>query len=400
MKLKIIILSQFLLFFYSSAQSYDPFIEEIMNLTNIDSLVSYVRILSGEDSVIIADSTVLIAHRVNELGNDLAADYIKNRLEQYELEIYDQRYSADGRNIYAIQRGIGYPEKYFIYCAHYDAVTEFCADDNASGVALVMEAVRILSNYQFDYSIVYALWDEEEEGKIGSRFYAAQADSNNMDIIGVINIDMVGWDSNNDGLLDIHTKYFSNSVSLSYFMSVIDSLYGLPLQPIIYNPGTHGSDHESFWFRGFTAVLLSEAYWGGDFNPYYHTIEDRIDKFNLNYFNEVAKFGIASIATLAKESFIVSVNDHDNTAFSISINNFPNPFNSTTTVLYSVPEQGIISLDLFNGIGEKIKNLDVGYKDRGEYEMKLNADEISSGIYFIVLRTINHTRCHKIMLLK
>jgi Zn-dependent M28 family amino/carboxypeptidase len=337
---------------------------------------------------------------VNQWGNDLAAEYIKSELSKYDLEIYDQRYSTQGRNIYAIQRGIKYPEKYFIYCAHYDAVTYYCADDNASGVALVLEAARILSDYQFDYSIVYALWDQEEEGKKGSQFYAAQADSNNMDIIGVINIDMVGWDSNDDGLLDIHTKYFANSVALSNFMVIIHSLYDFQLSPIIYNPGTHGSDHESFWFRDFSAVLLTEAYFGGDFNPYYHTQEDRIDKFNLNYFFEMTKLGLASIATLAKESFIVSVSDYDNKVFSFSVNNFPNPFNNSTTVQYSMSEQGIISLDLYNSIGKKIKNLDVGYKNRGKYEINLIADGISSGVYFIVLRSTNHTLCHKIVLLK
>ncbi len=59
------------------SQNYNPFIEELINQTNLDSLVSFVRILSGEDSVMIGDTTVLIQHRVSNQDNDLAADYIK-----------------------------------------------------------------------------------------------------------------------------------------------------------------------------------------------------------------------------------------------------------------------------------------------------------------------------------
>lgn len=400
MKLKIIIPIQFFLYSFCFGQSYDPFIEGLMNQTNLDSLVSYVRILSGEDSVVIADSTVLITHRVSYLGNDLAAEYIKQKLESFGLETYDQVYSDYGRNIYSIQRGTTYPEKYFIYCAHYDAVTYYCADDNASGVAGVLEAARILSNYQFKYSIIYALWDEEESGSYGSRFYAAQSDSNDIDIKGVLNFEMSGWDSNDDGLIDIHTRDIANSVSLSNFMVVIDSLYNLPLEPIVYNPGTSGSDHSSFWLYNYSAIVFSEAYWGGDFNPYYHSSDDRIDKFNLPYFYNVVKLGIASISTLAKENFIVSVQDNVNAPYSIYMNNFPNPFNNSTIIQYEIPEESNISLDLYNIIGEKITSLYKGYKMAGKYEINFDGSAISSGVYFIILTKNKNIYSHKIILLK
>ena len=399
MKIKLIIPLQFLFYSFCFGQSYDPFIEELMNRTNLDSLVSYVRILSGEDSVIIGDSTVLIARRVSSTGNDLAAEYIKEKLETYGLEIYDQQYSSQGRNIYAIQWGTTYPEEYFIYCAHYDAVTYFCADDNASGVAGVLEAARILSDYQFNYSIIYALWDEEEIGLVGSNFFAAQADSNNMIIKGVVNYEMSGYDSNDDGLMDIHTRPISNSVLLSNFLFAIDSIYNLPLQLVIYNPGTTASDHNSFWQKNYSAICFSEAYYGGDFNPYYHSAQDRIDKFNLNYFHNVSKLGIGSIAALT-ENILVSVPDGENLPSSISINNFPNPFNSSTVIRFIIPEESNISLDFYNSIGEKIKNLSDGFKRAGEYEVYLNASSLTSGVYFIVLRTSEHYFSHKILLLK
>ena len=143
---KLIILS--LLFInISFCQSYDPFIQNLVDQTNLDSLISFVRILSGEDSVIINDTTTIITHRISSLGNDLAADYIKNKMTEFGFEAIDQNYSEEGRNIYSIQTGTLYPEEYYILCAHYDAVANYCADDNASGVAGVLEAARILYNY-------------------------------------------------------------------------------------------------------------------------------------------------------------------------------------------------------------------------------------------------------------
>ena len=154
------------------SQTYNLFIEELISQTNLDSLVSFVRILSGEDSVIIGGTKVVIHHRISNNNNDLAADYIKQKLEGYGLDTYDQVYSTHGRNIYAIQPGILYPDEQYIICAHYDAVDFYCADDDASGVAAVLEAARILSNYELDYTLIYALWDEEEIGLIGSGYYA------------------------------------------------------------------------------------------------------------------------------------------------------------------------------------------------------------------------------------
>ncbi len=193
-----------------NTMGYDPIVAEIINQTNLDSLVSFVRILSGEDSVWIGNTRVLIQNRGSS-GGDLAADYLIQKLESYNLEVYDQVYSSTGRNVYAVQEGYLYPEKQYIICAHYDAVDVYCADDNASGVAAVIEAARILSKYDFKYTLIYALWDEEEIGLVGSNYYASQASSNQDEIQGVLNMDMLAWDGNNDGLLDIHTQNAGNS---------------------------------------------------------------------------------------------------------------------------------------------------------------------------------------------
>jgi hypothetical protein len=100
------------------------------------------------------------------------------------------------------------------------------------------------------------------------------------------------------------------------------------------------------------------------------------------------------------ENIVVLVEDNELAPNSISINNFPNPFNSSTVIQYTIPEESNISLDLYNSIGEKIYNLSDGFKRAGEYELYLNASSLTSGVYFIVLRASEHYFSHKILLLK
>ena len=280
----------------------DPVVEGIIGEVNLDSLVASVRILSGEDSIQIGNAWVPIQKRGTYAGGNLAADYLVQRLGSYNLEVHDESYSSYGRNVYAVQYGYLYPEKQFILCAHYDAVNLYSADDNASGVAVVLEAARILSHYDFKYTLVYALWDEEEEGANGSRAYASQASSDQRQIQGVLNLDMLGWDSNQDGLADVHAQNTANSGALANLFLIVNALYALPLRPVVYNPGTGQGDQSAFWEHGWGAVLLSEANYGGDLNPYDHAAEDRVSKFNLPYFHNMSKLSIGALSTLIEVS--------------------------------------------------------------------------------------------------
>ncbi len=332
-------------------QSYDSTIANIIGQVNRDSLISFVRILSGEDSVVIGGNKVIIRHR-DETGRILAAEYIKQKLSSYYLTVYEQNYFT-GRNVYAIREGCIYPEKKYIICAHYDAVDVYCADDNASGAAAVIEAARILSRYTTQYSIVFAFWDEEEIGLIGSDYYASQASINQEQIEGVVNMDMIGWDGNNDGLLDIHSANIANSNLLASILVSTDSLYGLSLSPEVYDPGTGASDHSSFWNYGYGAVLLIEAYYGGDLNPYYHTINDRIDKFNLNYFHKMSQLSIGSLSSLALASrdtflaFVQPVFGYQSYPVNIEIRGFNTHFVGGTQQVWLSKGNSIISADSF-----------------------------------------------------
>ncbi|MFQ5637698.1 MAG: M28 family metallopeptidase [bacterium] len=285
-----------------SVEALDP-LQIIITETNLDSLILSVKGLSGEQSVNIEGASYTINSRhKDDPGNDLAADYIEQNLERYGLEVVNQHFSETGRNIYAVQWGSRTRDEAYIICAHYDSYsttgTATGADDNASGTATVLEAARLLSNYNTDYSIVYAFWDEEEQGLRGSSYYAAQAKISHENILGVINIDMIGWDSDTQETVLIDTDDGLNSLKLYDKVKDTNDHYQIGLAVQETN-GLGRSDHASFWRNGFGAILIIEHF-GSDWNPFYHTPEDRMDHFNLSYFHKCARLAIGTLAALAE----------------------------------------------------------------------------------------------------
>ena len=193
------------------------------------------------------------------------------------------------------------------------------ADDNASGTAAVIEAARIFTQYNSNYTIIYALWDEEEQGLVGSAYFAQQAALAGDSIMGVINMDMIAYDSDNDSAGEIHIRNYANSVSLKDQMVGINTLYNIGVNTVIENPGTTASDQASFWNNGYGALLLIEEYYGGDFNAYYHSVNDLITHFNQPYYLKMSQLALGTVATLADLTDIVPV---EMLTFTASIRNF------------------------------------------------------------------------------
>ncbi len=290
------------LFVQTIAYSQSPVVQSILEEMNIDSIVFFARELSGDVETNINGTpyTILSRHK-NQPGNDKAADYIQQKLEYYGLEVFNQSFGSIGRNVYGVQTGTDYPNQKYIICAHYDDMPSGTlapgADDNASGTAAVLETARVLSQHSFPFTIIYALWDEEEQGLIGSAYYAANAASNGDSILGVINQDMIAWDSDDDGNADVHTKSVGESHALKDKMLEVNLTYGIGLDLDVIDPGEPYSDHQSFWNNGFTAILLIED--DNDFNNYYHTTNDLFIHYNQPYYEKMAKLSAATLATLA-----------------------------------------------------------------------------------------------------
>jgi len=282
--------------------SQSPIVQQIVDSANQDSLMYFVKELSGNVPTIINGTLQTIVSRNKyQPGNALAETYIKQKLQYYGLTTSIQSFSSTGKNVLGIQVGAEFPNQKYIICAHYDdmpsGTTAPGADDNASGTSAVLEAARIFSQYSFPFTIVYALWDEEEQGLVGSNYYADQAASSGDSIIGVINMDMIAYDSDNDMAANIHTRSVGTSLELYDKMVEVNSLYGINLNLIEYNPGSEYSDHASFWNAGYGAILLIED--DADFNAYYHSVNDLITHFNHAYYLKSAKLSYATLASFA-----------------------------------------------------------------------------------------------------
>ncbi len=278
----------------------DP-VQFVLEDTSIDSLTLSVQALSGEIMVMVGDSLQFIPSRHKDHpGNDLAAEYIGQKLRQFGLQVQDFRFSATGRSVYAVQTGERFPNQSYIICAHFDCYPPGDrapgADDNASGTAAVLEAARLLSKYETDFSIIYAFWDEEEQGLHGSRAFAEQAQDSANAILGVINLDMIGWDSNDDGTILVDVHEMQDSAELANSVMAVNERYKIGLSPQTMKSFGR-SDHAAFWSNGFGAIMLIE-HSGHDWNNNYHTPDDRLEFLNLNFYHKAARLAIGTLASL------------------------------------------------------------------------------------------------------
>ena len=297
----------FLLFIFlllaTNLSSQSPVVQQILNSARQDSIVYFVRELSGNVPTIINGTLQTIASRHKlQPGNALAETYIKQKLQSYGMITTIQPFGTGGtgKNVYGVQLGTEFPNQKYIICAHFDdmptGATAPGADDNASGTAAVIEAARIFSQYDFPFTIVYALWDEEEQGLIGSEYYATQAQNAGDSILGVINLDMISYDGNSDGNADVHNSSVANTGSIKDKMIEVNLLYGINLDLDVV-PSQPYSDHDSFLNHGYGAILLIED--DNDFHPNYHTVNDLWNLINQPYFFKMAKLSFATLASIA-----------------------------------------------------------------------------------------------------
>lgn len=392
------------LFPLSSYSQIVPQVQEIINQVNLDSLTKYVGELSGDFPITVNGQPVTIYSRhSNYPGNELAAGYISQKLESYGLTPEYLNYSATGKDVFAIQWGTDYPDQKYVFCAHYDSMPDSSiapgADDNASGTAAVLEAARILSQYTSKYTIIYALWDEEEQGLVGSLNWVYQVYNAGWTIEGAINMDMIAWDSDNDGQFWINTKDIGSSVMMADKAVEVNQLYQIGLDPQVLNPG-YGSDNIPFWSYGYSAIGVEELY-GIDWNDYYHTTGDKLDKFNLPFFHGCAKIVIGTLASLAEVNNSVSVEEEEIMPAEITLEqNYPNPFNPSTRISYQLPARTNVTLKVYNMLGNEIRTLVDKAQSSGSYSVDFNADNLAAGVYFYCLNAGSYSVTKKMMLLK
>ncbi len=288
-------------------QEYNPLIQGLVTSVSQTQIYTTILHLQDDDALPGWDAERSRYSYAPELA--VERDYIRDRMETVGLDVRYHSFNLGGKpldNIEGALDGWGLESNtVYIVCAHYDSISDDRdntapgADDNASGVAAVLEAARVLSQYRYRHTLRFVTFSGEEQGLYGSYYYVAEARSAGTDIGGTINLDMIAWDSDGDNTMEIHAGTQGDSQALGTAFLNANTTYGVLLVPEYMTYGSTGaSDHARFWSHGYPAILVIEDF--QDFNPYYHQTSDTMDKLNLPYATKFVQTTVAALAELAE----------------------------------------------------------------------------------------------------
>lgn len=381
-----------LVLIFSISFIHAQFVQDVVNAIRQDSLERKVSDLSGETSSSINGVMTTITTRIQS-NNDVAAEYIKDHFEALNnVTINDQLFNAGagiGRNIIATQTGTLTPNNIFLICGHYDSVASFCADDNATGTSAVLEIARVLSQYETRNTIVYALWDQEENGLRGSNFYAEQASANGDNIVAVLNMDMMGYDGDapgtpGDNQFDIDYNFSTASETIAADLVQLNTDFNFNLTPQLVQPGTPFSDHKPFWDENYGAVLVGEAWESNDQTPFYHSSNDRLATIDMPYFYEMTKLVAAYTATKADIVSVLSYTEFEKNSIKI----YPNPVVSELHIESNSSES--LNLEFFNIEGKRIQTKKLEHQSD-----VVDVSNFSEGVYFLKISSTQGEKTFK-----
>lgn len=244
-------------------------------------------------------------------------------------------------NVVAIQRGTGDPNRVIIISGHLDSrvtdVMNFTADapganDDASGVAAVLEAARVLSQHQFEATLVYAALSGEEQGLLGGKILAEYAQAQGWRVEANLNNDIVGNSEGQSGVRDTtRVRVFSegtktveteaqeerrrynggevdsSSRNLARFIDGIADRYLANFDvEMIYRTDRYGrgGDQVEMLRHGFPAVRISEG--AENYDRQHQDLRteggvhygDTIEGVDFDYLGQVARLNIAAMAAL------------------------------------------------------------------------------------------------------
>ena len=187
--------------------------------------------------------------------------------------------------------------------AHYDtAPGSPGADDNATGVAVLLELARDIASGPLKYPVQLVAFDMEEYGYLGSSHHAAKYKQQQESIRLMISLEMLGYCNRNPNSQSYPAglKYFypntGNFIALIGTLRTVPDLINLsgkirksgqpcewlpvPNRGLIV-PDTRRSDHVPFWDNGYRAIMVTDT--ANMRNPHYHRGSDRIETLDLDF---------------------------------------------------------------------------------------------------------------------
>ena len=248
---------------------------------------------------------------------------IQQWMEDIGLETQLQEFDADGLtvvNVIGTLNPQSVSSDLHLIGAHYDSRNRYVtsiteaenesapgADDNASGVAAMLEIAYVLASCErFEAATRFVAFGAEERGFVNksglagsSAFAQAEADGE-IGYGATFVMDMIGFQAENESRMTIVT----NNESANIAQSVTDAVvaYDIDLRvDIVSDESLRYSDHASFWDHGYPSILMIEELdpsTGAPVNPYYHTESDTADKLSSKQMEEIASALIGAVLDL------------------------------------------------------------------------------------------------------
>ena len=360
----------------------DTVIQRKLSYVDIESLMGKIQHLENYETRVYFRPESIEAQ--NWIAEKFASYGLTTDIQRVIVSGFPLGPSNSSGNVIATQRGNVFPDEYIVVGAHYDSwswnpinvAVAPGADDNASGTAGVIEIARILSQYEFERSIIYIAFAAEEVGLIGSRMYASRARNEGKRILGYFNLDMIGYlFPGNDPSISL--IYPSSATPLANYYVNIANIY-FPNVPIFHFTGLVGgdSDHTSFNQNGFMGIYPFEDEYA--YSPFIHSAFDLIGPSvnNPELAQMFTQIALASIATLAG---IYEPEPNSNQEINLtSLNIFPNPTKGVVNL--DTEQKNIQFIQVFNKAGKKVlenrfqNSIDLSSLPSGNYFLKISID--------------------------
>jgi hypothetical protein len=274
---------------------------------------------------------------------DQVAAYLASEFASMGLEVREQEFAVGdvtSRNVIAWKNGTDPEEAHVLLGAHYDSENRLAtnlslaeslpapgADDDASGIAVVMEAARLISTTTTAATVTFVAFGAEERGYdgsgglAGSAFFAETESLAGVNYRATIVLDMVGYRDDEANIATIITNERDDDAAASIAYAADTRGLDLEIRTLL-NEDIDYSDHASFWAQGYPSLLITEELDSAretPVNPYYHTESDILASLSLDQLTAVAEAVIGGALSLACETPEPSQDSSDSLLIGVAV---------------------------------------------------------------------------------